>query len=137
MPSSHGNSPQIRRPIENFEADPVSALKVGQTVEHDRFGIGTLVAMDGDLANLKAIVDFQDGSADSESVDMAHCLFSYHRWQYWLLVTAHNLTPRAPRLCSRMACNCFTEIYRHLASLSIRPATIKISGSLSLRIKRS
>lgn len=61
MPSSHGNSPQIRRPIENFEADPVSALKVGQTVEHDRFGIGTLVAMDGDLANLKAIVDFQDG----------------------------------------------------------------------------
>lgn len=61
MPSSHGNSPQIRRPIENFEADPVSTLKVGQTVEHDRFGIGTLVAMDGDLANLKAIVDFQDG----------------------------------------------------------------------------
>jgi len=61
MPSSHGNSPHIRRPIENFEADPVSSLKVGQTVEHDRFGNGTLVAMDGDLANLKAIVDFQDG----------------------------------------------------------------------------
>ena len=44
-----------------FVADPISKLKEGQRVEHDRFGFGQLIKMEGDLLNLKAIVDFEQG----------------------------------------------------------------------------
>jgi len=42
-------------------ADPVSKLVAGQTVEHDRFGVGQLLVIEGDPLNLKAVVDFNDG----------------------------------------------------------------------------
>jgi DNA helicase-2/ATP-dependent DNA helicase PcrA len=48
-------------PNPNFQADPVSKLKEGQKVEHDRFGFGTLLKIEGDPLNLKAIVEFEQG----------------------------------------------------------------------------
>jgi DNA helicase-2/ATP-dependent DNA helicase PcrA len=48
-------------PNPNFVADPVSKLAAGQTVEHDRFGIGKLIVIEGDPLNLKAVVDFEEG----------------------------------------------------------------------------
>lgn len=49
-------------PTPGFTPDPVSSLKVGQRVEHDRFGYGTILSFDGDGAGLKAVVRFDDGS---------------------------------------------------------------------------
>ncbi|MEN6619363.1 MAG: UvrD-helicase domain-containing protein [Rikenellaceae bacterium] len=46
-------------PDPDFRADPVSKLKAGQRVEHDRFGYGLLVNLEGDQLNAKAIVDFE------------------------------------------------------------------------------
>lgn len=48
-------------PNPNFKADPVSKLKEGLRVEHDRFGFGKILSIEGDLLNLKAIVDFEVG----------------------------------------------------------------------------
>lgn len=48
-------------PNPNFVADPVSKLVAGQTVEHDRFGVGQLLVIEGDPLNLKAVVDFNEG----------------------------------------------------------------------------
>ena len=36
-------------------------MKVGLKVEHDRFGFGTLLELEGDALNAKAIVDFEQG----------------------------------------------------------------------------
>lgn len=72
--SSGGNSsqsPPVSRPKPSFTppkppnpdfvADPVSKLEAGQTVEHDRFGVGKLIVIEGDPLNLKAVVDFEEG----------------------------------------------------------------------------
>ncbi len=48
-------------PNPNFQADPVSRLKKGQRVEHDRFGYGCILNIEGDPLNLKAIVEFDEG----------------------------------------------------------------------------
>lgn len=45
----------------DFKADPVSKLKVGLKVEHDRFGFGILLELEGDALNAKAIVEFEQG----------------------------------------------------------------------------
>ncbi len=45
----------------NFQADPISKLQEGQRVEHDRFGYGDLITIEGDPQNLKAIVNFDKG----------------------------------------------------------------------------
>ncbi len=45
-------------PILGFVPDPVSMLSVGKRVEHDRFGAGTIITMEGSGVNQKAIVDF-------------------------------------------------------------------------------
>ena len=50
-----------KAPDPNFVADSPSKIAAGQTVEHDRFGIGVVVSVEGDPLNLKAIVDFKDG----------------------------------------------------------------------------
>ena len=54
--------PVSQNPTPGFTPDPVSSLKVGQRVEHDRFGYGTILSFDGDGAGLKAVVRFDDGS---------------------------------------------------------------------------
>ena len=35
-------------------------MEVGQTIEHDRFGIGVVISLEGDVASRKAVVDFRD-----------------------------------------------------------------------------
>lgn len=42
-----------------FVADDPATLKVGMDVEHERFGFGKIVSMDGEDGNIKAIVFFQ------------------------------------------------------------------------------
>ena len=57
--------PRMSRPVReadpSFVASPVSSLKVGQRVEHDRFGFGRIVSMEGEFPNTKAVVDFEQG----------------------------------------------------------------------------
>ena len=58
--SSGGSSGGVKKtPDPDFVADPISKLKEGQKIEHDRFGFGLLVKIEGDPLNLKAIVDFE------------------------------------------------------------------------------
>ena len=45
----------------NFIADPISKLAAGQKIEHDRFGFGHILSIEGDPLNLKAVVDFDEG----------------------------------------------------------------------------
>lgn len=45
----------------SFIADSPSKMAAGQTIEHERFGPGVIVSIEGDPANLKAIVDFKEG----------------------------------------------------------------------------
>lgn len=55
-------SATFRKPADpDFKADPISKLKVGLKVEHDRFGLGTLLELEGDALNAKAIVEFEQG----------------------------------------------------------------------------
>ena len=57
--------PAMSRPIReadpNFVADPVSSLRVGQRVEHDRFGYGVISSIEGAAPNTKAVVNFDQG----------------------------------------------------------------------------
>lgn len=48
-------------PSSDFKASPIASLAVGQRIEHDRFGFGTIISFDGENANKKAIVDFDEG----------------------------------------------------------------------------
>jgi DNA helicase-2/ATP-dependent DNA helicase PcrA len=50
----------IPAPAPDFKPDPVSMLKEGQRIEHDRFGYGTIVLMEGEYPSTKATVDFED-----------------------------------------------------------------------------
>ncbi len=50
-----------RRPDSNFKADDPSRIAVNQMIEHDRFGIGKVITIEGEAANRKAIVDFKEG----------------------------------------------------------------------------
>lgn len=59
--------PEFSRPAQsrvadpNFVADSPSKMAAGQTIEHERFGFGIIISVEGDPANLKAIVDFKEG----------------------------------------------------------------------------
>ncbi|MFT7590377.1 MAG: DNA helicase-2/ATP-dependent DNA helicase PcrA [bacterium] len=46
-------------PIENFEPDDTKAIKVEDLVEHQRFGKGKVVDLDGDFGNMKATIEFE------------------------------------------------------------------------------
>lgn len=50
-----------KAPDPNFKPDPVSELRTGQRIEHDRFGFGKIISFDGEGANMKAVVEFDDG----------------------------------------------------------------------------
>lgn len=45
----------------NFVADSPHKVQAGQTVEHEKFGIGYVVSVEGDVTNRKAIVEFKVG----------------------------------------------------------------------------
>ena len=55
--------PQFKKPVAqtNFIPDSPSKVEVGQTIEHDRFGIGVVVSLEGELTSRKAVVDFKIG----------------------------------------------------------------------------
>ncbi|MBR5671429.1 MAG: ATP-dependent DNA helicase, partial [Bacteroidales bacterium] len=61
-PSSAPSRQASYTPTPGFTPDPVASLRVGQRVEHDRFGFGTILSFDGDGAGMKAIVKFEDGT---------------------------------------------------------------------------
>jgi DNA helicase-2/ATP-dependent DNA helicase PcrA len=46
---------------ENFFPDPVEKLRVGMNVEHERFGYGKIILLEGDVLNMRAVVAFNDG----------------------------------------------------------------------------
>lgn len=52
----------VAGPRTDFKPSPISELRVGQRVEHDRFGFGTIVSFDGHGPDMKAVVNF-DNSA--------------------------------------------------------------------------
>ena len=58
-PPSRTAPPPPRR--ENFLPDPVEKLRVGIKVEHERFGYGKILSLDGDVLNMRAVVSFEDG----------------------------------------------------------------------------
>ena len=49
-----------RVPDVEFIPSPVSELKVGQRIEHNRFGFGNILEMSGSMADLKAKIAFDD-----------------------------------------------------------------------------
>jgi DNA helicase-2/ATP-dependent DNA helicase PcrA len=55
-PSRNTNLPE---PDPNFEPGDISGLKAGDKVTHQRFGHGTVIAVDGDADNRKATVLFE------------------------------------------------------------------------------
>ena len=54
-------SPSVHTPSPGFSPSPVADLQVGQRVEHDRFGYGTILSMEGEGPNKKAVVEFDNG----------------------------------------------------------------------------
>jgi DNA helicase II / ATP-dependent DNA helicase PcrA len=42
-----------------FQADDTSGISVGMKVQHERFGLGTVMNLDGTLPNMKATVNFE------------------------------------------------------------------------------
>lgn len=58
-PSGFVPKAQLQR--RDFTPDSPSKVEVGQTIEHDRFGIGVVISLEGDITSRKAIVDFQNG----------------------------------------------------------------------------
>jgi DNA helicase-2/ATP-dependent DNA helicase PcrA len=50
-----------KQPLPDFRPDDPALIRVGQTVEHERFGRGTVENMEGVLPNAKAVVVFDDG----------------------------------------------------------------------------
>lgn len=60
---SHFSSAQVpvKAPDPDFRADPISAIFAGQRIEHDRFGFGKIVDIEGEGSGAKAIVDFDEG----------------------------------------------------------------------------
>lgn len=57
--------PALSRPVRpqdpDFIPDPISSLKEGQKVEHNRFGFGMIISINGEGGNIKAVVDFEVG----------------------------------------------------------------------------
>ena len=50
--------PPAHTPSAGFAPSPVAALQVGQRVEHDRFGYGVILSLEGEGPNRKAVVAF-------------------------------------------------------------------------------
>ena len=58
--SPAGFVPQKKASPANFTPDSPAIVEVGQTIEHDRFGIGVVISLEGDVTSRKAVVDFRD-----------------------------------------------------------------------------
>ena len=57
-------------------------MEVGQTIEHERFGIGVVISLDGDLTSRKASVDFKNGGRKTLLLKFAklRIVHIYGRW---------------------------------------------------------
>ena len=55
-----GFVPQKKAAPANFTPDSPAVVEVGQTIEHDRFGIGVVISLEGDITSRKAVVNFRD-----------------------------------------------------------------------------
>ena len=55
-----GFVPQRKAAPASFTPDSPAVVEVGQTIEHDRFGIGVVISLEGDITSRKAVVDFRD-----------------------------------------------------------------------------
>ncbi len=60
VPAPAGFTPRQQAEKRNFIPDSPSKIEVGQKIEHDRFGIGVVISLEGDVTNRKAVVDFKD-----------------------------------------------------------------------------
>ena len=58
-PTVPTNTTNVHIPSQGFTPSALSALKVGKRVEHDRFGYGKILEMEGVGDSAKAIVDFE------------------------------------------------------------------------------
>ncbi|HHV04073.1 MAG: UvrD-helicase domain-containing protein [Bacteroidales bacterium] len=48
---------------DGFKTEDPSALEVGMIIEHDRFGRGRIVSLEGEMPNTKAVIDFEFGGS--------------------------------------------------------------------------
>lgn len=55
-----GFVPQRQAEKRDFTPDSPTKVEVGQTIEHERFGIGVVISIEGDIASRKAVVDFRE-----------------------------------------------------------------------------
>ena len=67
IPSQQPKPVQVPRPTKtpppadpNFVAVPISLLKEGQRIEHNRFGLGTILSLEGNAADRKAKISFDE-----------------------------------------------------------------------------
>lgn len=60
-PSAERNAPKISEGAENFQASDPKDINTGQLVIHQRFGRGQVTALDGEMPNIKATVQFASG----------------------------------------------------------------------------
>lgn len=51
---------QLKPKKEDFVADAPTRMRVGQTVEHERFGKGKIITLSGNASDLKAVVEFEE-----------------------------------------------------------------------------
>ena len=49
-----------RVPDADFEPTPILQLRVGQRIEHNRFGFGQILEISGAVTDLKAKISFDD-----------------------------------------------------------------------------
>ena len=50
----------VQKPVDNdFVPVSVLELKEGQTIEHNRFGIGKILRITGSSSDLKAVINFE------------------------------------------------------------------------------
>ena len=52
--------PKAHVPSEGFSPSDTSGLQVGMEVEHERFGFGKVIHMEGNKPDLKALIFFKD-----------------------------------------------------------------------------
>ncbi|HPJ82778.1 MAG TPA: hypothetical protein PLG64_02920, partial [Bacteroidales bacterium] len=47
----------------DFQAADASSLTVGMDIEHDRFGRGRILTLEGEMPNTRAVIEFEFGGA--------------------------------------------------------------------------
>ena len=60
MPVRRAQMVSKRAPDVDFEPTPILQLKVGQRIEHNRFGYGKILEISGNVTDLKAKISFDE-----------------------------------------------------------------------------